>query len=411
MLRENVAHRSPLRPALPLAARLVASLLGRIRTGSLELSFDGGQVVRLARAGAVTARMHIHRPLALLRRCLLRGAVGFAESYAAGDWDTPQLGRVLTLLAQNLDHLTGAARLPPALWLDRVRHRLRRNSRRGSRRNIRAHYDLSNDFYRLWLDESMTYSSALFEDPLSAAADQLPGAQQRKYDRILELTQARRGETILEIGCGWGGFARRAAARGVNVTGITLSRAQLAWAQARTGDVALPGRVELRLQDYRDVQDRYDHIVSVEMLEAVGEAYWPGYFATLAKTLKPGGRAVLQVIVIDDARLERYRKQPDFIQMHVFPGGMLPSRQRLQQLAATAGLEWTVDHAFGRHYARTCELWDQSVTHHEQRIGELGFDDAFLRRWHYYLRYCQTGFELGMIDVLHIALQKPAHAR
>lgn len=410
MLRENVAHRTQLRPPLPLSARLAASLLGRIRTGSLELSFEGGQVVRLARSESPTARMHIRRPLTLLRRCLLRGAVGFAESYAAGDWDTPQLARLLSLLAQNLDHLNGAARLAPGLWLDRVRHRLRRNSRRGSRRNIRAHYDLSNDFYRLWLDESMTYSSALFEDPVSAAAEQLPCAQQRKYERILELTQARPGGRILEIGCGWGGFAHSAAKRGVNVTGITLSRAQLAWAQTRIDDTALPGKVELRLQDYRDVQGQFDHIVSIEMLEAVGEAYWPGYFATLATTLKPGGRAVLQVIVIDDARLERYRKQPDFIQMHVFPGGMLPSRQRLQQLAAAAGLDWVMDQPFGRHYAKTCELWDQSVTHHEQRIRDLGFDDAFLRRWHYYLRYCQAGFELGMIDVLHIALQKPAHA-
>jgi cyclopropane-fatty-acyl-phospholipid synthase len=410
MLRENVAPRTQLRPSLPFSARLAASLLGRIRTGSLELSFEGGHVVRLARSESITARMHIRRPTALLRRCLLRGAVGFAESYAAGDWDSPQLARLLNLLARNLEHLTGAARLAPGLWLDRVRHRLRRNSRRGSRRNIRAHYDLSNHFYRLWLDESMTYSSALFEDPLSAAADQLPGAQQRKYERILALTQARPGERILEIGCGWGGFARSAAARGVDVTGITLSRAQLAWAHEHASAAALPGKVELRLQDYRDVQGQFDHIVSIEMLEAVGEAYWPGYFATLATTLKPGGRAVLQVIVIDDARLERYRKQPDFIQMHVFPGGMLPSRQRLQQLAAAAGLDWVAEQPFGLHYAKTCELWDQSVTHHEQSIRELGFDDAFLRRWHYYLRYCQAGFELGMIDLLHIVLQKPAHA-
>ena len=410
MLRENVAHRTQLRPTLPLAARLIASLLGRIRTGSLELSFEGGQVVRLARTEAVIARMHVHRPLALLRRCLLRGAVGFAESYAAGDWDTPQLARLLNLLAQNLEHLNSAARLAPGLWLDRVRHRLRRNSRRGSRRNIRAHYDLSNDFYRLWLDESMTYSSALFEDPASAAVDQLPRAQQRKYERILELAQARPGERILEIGCGWGGFAHSAAARGVDVTGITLSEAQLAWARARSADAALPGKIELRLQDYRDVRGQFDHIVSVEMLEAVGEAYWPGYFATLATTLKPGGRAVLQVIVIDDARLERYRKQPDFIQMHVFPGGMLPSRQRLRALAAAAGLDWVAELPFGQHYAKTCELWDQSVTRHEQRIMELGFDAVFLRRWHYYLRYCQAGFELGMIDVLHIVLQRPDHA-
>jgi len=407
MLRENVAQRSPLRPALPPAARLAASLLARIRSGSLELSFEGGQMLRLARTEAPCARMHIRRPLSLLRRCLLRGAVGFAESYVAGDWDTPQLARLLSLLAQNLDHLTGAARLAPGLWLDRLRHRLRANSRRGSRRNIRAHYDLSNDFYRLWLDPSMTYSSALFDDPASAGADELPAAQQRKYRQVLALSGAQPGDRVLEIGCGWGGFAHAAAALGIDVTGITLSRAQLDYARTRLAAAPLPGSVELRLQDYRDLQGQYDHIVSIEMLEAVGEAYWPDYFATLRRTLRPGGRAVLQVIVIDDARLERYRKQPDFIQMHVFPGGMLPSRQRLQQLAADAGLDWECERAFGRHYARTCELWDQSVTHHQQAIRELGFDDAFLRRWHYYLRYCQAGFELGMIDVMHIALRKP----
>ena len=411
MLRENVAQRSPLGPALPPSARLAASLLGRIRSGSLELSFEGGQVLRLARSDSPCARMHIRRPLALLRRCLLRGAVGFAESYIAGDWDTPQLARLLSLLAQNLDQLSGAARLAPGLWLDRLRHRLRANSRRGSRRNIRAHYDLSNAFYQLWLDPSMTYSSAMFEDPLNAAGDELPAAQQRKYEQVLALSGARPGDRILEIGCGWGGFALAAAARGVHVTGITLSQAQLSYARARMAAATLPAAVDLQLQDYRDLQGQYNHIVSIEMLEAVGEAYWPGYFETLARTLRPGGCAVLQVITIDDARLERYRRQPDFIQMHVFPGGMLPSRQRLQQLAAGAGLDWEHAHAFGRHYARTCELWDQRVTHQEQAIRELGFDDAFLRRWHYYLRYCQAGFELGLIDVMHIALRKPAHAR
>ncbi|MGD2074421.1 MAG: cyclopropane-fatty-acyl-phospholipid synthase family protein [Gammaproteobacteria bacterium] len=410
MLRETLAPRQQLCPGLPLSARLIARLLGRIRAGTLELSFDGGCAVRLVRTETPRARVHIRRPLALLRRCLLRGAVGFAESYMAGDWDSPQLVRLLGLLAQNQHQLSGAIRLAPGLWLDRLRHRLRANSRRGSRRNVRAHYDLSNDFYRLWLDPSMTYSCAVFEDPATGAAAELPRAQQRKYAQILGLTQARTGERILEIGCGWGGFAHAAAERGVNVTGITLSPAQLAYAQARLAGTALPGQVELRLQDYRDIQGRFDHIVSIEMLEAVGEAYWPEYFATLARSLRPGGRAVLQVIVIDDARLERYRRQPDFIQMHVFPGGMLPSRQRLKQLAAAVGLCWQLDRSLGLHYARTCALWDQDVTRHEQHIRSLGFDDAFLRRWHYYLRYCQAGFELGMIDVLHIALRKPPDA-
>jgi cyclopropane-fatty-acyl-phospholipid synthase len=410
MLRENVARRPQLCPTLPTSARLVTRLLGRIGTGSLELSFEGGHAVQLARTVTPTARMHIRRPMALLRRCLLRGAVGFAESYIAGDWETPQLARLLRLLATNEQQLSGATRLAPGLWLDRLRHRLRANSRRGSRRNVRAHYDLSNAFYRLWLDPSMTYSSAVFEDPASATASELPDAQRRKYEQILRLTGAQPGERILEIGCGWGGFAQSAAGLGVNVTAITLSPAQLAYAQARLATAGLPGEVELRLQDYRDVQGRFDHIVSIEMLEAVGEAYWPEFFATLTGSLRPGGRAVLQVIVIDDARLERYRRQPDFIQVHVFPGGMLPSRQRLRQLAAAAGLHWQLDRPLGLHYARTCELWDRGVTGNEHCIRGLGFDDAFLRRWHYYLRYCQVGFELGMVDVLHIALEKPIDA-
>jgi cyclopropane-fatty-acyl-phospholipid synthase len=408
MLRENVAQNSALTPRLSAAARITLAIFGRIENGALEISFDAGQVVRVGASEPPSACMHIRRPLALLRRGLFRGAVGFAESYVAGDWDTPQLGRALAVLARNLPHLTGAARLSPGLWLDRVRHRLRSNSRRGSRRNIRAHYDLSNDFYRLWLDDSMTYSSALFDDPLSATAQHLPQAQQAKYRQILELSGARPGQHILEIGCGWGGFALAAAARGVDVTGITLSPAQLEHARQSAAAQTLPGRVDLRLQDYRDLDGQFDHVVSIEMLEAVGEAYWPGYFATLARTLKPGGRAVLQVIAIDDARLEHYRRQPDFIQMHVFPGGMLPSRERLQRLAQDAGLGWSSDRGFGLHYAKTCELWDQTVTQQQQAIRALGFDDAFLRRWHYYLRYCQAGFQLGTIDVLHIVLQKPA---
>ncbi len=407
MLRENVANGGPLRPPLPLSARLLAARLGRIRTGSLQLSFETGHTLHIGDPDQPVARMHIRHPLRLLRRGLLRGAVGFAESFVAGEWETPNLARVLATLAQNLDHLVGSTPVAPGLWLDRLRHRLRVNSRRGSRRNIRAHYDLSNAFYELWLDESMTYSSALFEDPLLASVDELAAGQQRKYARILELSGAKPGDQILEIGCGWGGFACAAAQQGVAVTGITLSPAQLDFARRRLAMAPLAAAVDLQLQDYRDVQGNYDHIVSVEMLEAVGEAYWPDYFATLASRLRPGGRAVLQVIVIDDARMERYRKQPDFIQMHIFPGGMLPSCERLRHFAHAAGLRWQSDERFGLDYAKTCEIWDQNVTKKEKRIRELGFSPAFLRRWHYYLRYCQAGFELGMIDVMHIVLQRP----
>jgi cyclopropane-fatty-acyl-phospholipid synthase len=404
MLNENVAQRAP---GLSIPARLLLNLFERIDTGNLELRFAGGQTRRIRRSATPAAQLHIYRPYALLTRALLHGPVGFAESHIAGDWDSPDLAALLRLLAQNQQAISSVAATAPGLWLDRLRHRARTNSRRGSRRNIRAHYDLSNDFYRLWLDPSMTYSSALFEDPRTSSYYELQTAQERKNLRMLELTGARPGEHILEIGCGWGGFASAAASHDIRVTGITLSPAQLHYATHRIEQAGLEERVTLRLQDYRDVTGQYDHIVSIEMLEAVGEAYWSVYFDTLKRSLRPGGRAALQVIVIDAAREARYRRQPDFIQMHIFPGGMLPSRERLQALAKAAGLEWLEDHAVGAHYARTCALWDQRVEQAGDAIAELGFDGDFLRRWHYYLNYCQVGFELGMIDVLQLALRRP----
>ncbi|MGD2111996.1 MAG: cyclopropane-fatty-acyl-phospholipid synthase family protein, partial [Gammaproteobacteria bacterium] len=404
MYNENVAQRAAVRASLPLPARLLHSLFERIATGNLELRFAGGQVCRIRRSATPAAQLHIRRPYALLARALLRGPVGFAESHIAGDWESPDLAALLRLLAQNQQAIARVARTAPGLWLDRLRHRARANSRRGSRRNIRAHYDLSNDFYRLWLDPTMTYSSALFRDPRTSSFHQLPAAQERKYRRMLELTGARTGDHLLEIGCGWGAFACAAASEDIRVTGITLSPAQLDYATSRIEQAGLQDRATLRLQDYRDVTGQYDGIVSIEMLEAVGENYWSVYFDTLRRSLRPGGRAALQVIVIDAAREARYRRQPDFIQMHIFPGGMLPTRARLQALARAAGLEWVEDQAVGSHYARTCALWDQRVEQVEDRIRDLGFDDAFLRRWHYYLNYCQVGFELGMIDVLQLAL-------
>ncbi len=407
MIRETAAQPASSRLALPIQTRLLLTLFEKIETGNLELRFANGLIQRIKRDPAPTAQLRILRPAAMVARSLLRGPVGFAESYLAGDWDSPDLASLLRLLAQNQKAISRIADSAPGLWLDRVRHRLRANNRSGSRRNIRAHYDLSNDFYRLWLDPSMTYSSALFENPLTSSPYQLQSAQERKYRRMLELTGARPGEHILEIGCGWGGFACSAAEQGIRVTGITLSEAQLEFAGRRIRQAGIGDRVTLKLQDYRDVREQYDHIISIEMLEAVGEDYWPVYFETLRRSLRPGGRAALQVIVIDAAREERYRRQPDFIQVHIFPGGMLPSRQRLQALAREAGLEWLSDDAIGSHYARTCALWDQRVDQAEDAIRQLGFDDAFLRRWHYYLNYCQAGFELGMIDVLQLGLRRP----
>ncbi|GAB4349318.1 MAG: cyclopropane-fatty-acyl-phospholipid synthase family protein [Gammaproteobacteria bacterium] len=349
-----------------------------------------------------SATLRIHRPAPLMRQLLLRGAEGFAESYLDGDWETPGLRSLLQVLALNaerLSHLESGSTL--ARWRDRAQHLFRRNSRRGSRRNIAYHYDLGNDFYRLWLDETMTYSAACFERP----GEDLAAAQRRKIERMLALTGARPGDHLLEIGCGWGGFAIAAARAGCRVTGITLSTEQLAWARRAVHEAGVEDRVELRLQDYRDLDERFDHIVSIEMFEAVGERYWPGYFQTLKRCLKPGGRAAMQVITIDEACFERYRESADFIQLHIFPGGMLPSIPVFDDHAARAGLRPVRRDTFGADYAETLRQWDQRVHAATHRIEAQGYDERFLRLWHYYLAYCEAGFRTGRIDVMQVALE------
>jgi len=286
--------------------------------------------------------------------------------------------------------------------VDRLQHRWRRNHRRGSRRNIAFHYDLGNDFYRLWLDPGMTYSAALFAEP----GEPLEAAQGRKYQRVLDRLGARPRAHILEIGCGWGGFAEHAARQGFRVTGITLSREQLAFARKRIAAAGLEDRVELRLQDYRDVNERFDHVVSIEMFEAVGEQYWQTYFETVQRALKPGGRASLQVITIDAARYEAYQREADFIQKYVFPGGMLPSVPAFDAAAQAAGLVAHEREFYGRDYADTLRRWDASVCANRHGIAALGFDERFLRLWRYYLAYCEAGFRTGRIDLMQVALAR-----
>lgn len=277
--------------------------------------------------------------------------------------------------------------------IDRI---LRANSRRGSSRNIRAHYDVGNEFYQLWLDPGMTYSSALF----APGDDDLYRGQNRKYDRILDRLNDK--EQVLEIGCGWGGFAERAADSGRRVTGLTISPSQKGYADAR-----LDGRAEIRLQDYRDCSGRYDNIVSIEMLEAVGERYWPTYFATLKSCLAEGGRAVIQAITVPDANFAAYRNSSDFIRQHTFPGGMLLSDQMIAAQAEKAGLTVRESFAFGQDYARTCVAWSDRMQARAARIHELGRDDSFLRTWRYYLDICAATFATGRTDVVQVEL---AHA-
>ena len=399
---ENVERRMPAAPATGgLATQWLLGLLGRLRCGRLTVHTEGdASHPLLGEQSGPAASLAIRRPWRLAARVLGRGDLGLAEGFVAGDWDSPHPAQALQVLAMNEEHLlaSGTGRL--SHWIDRLQHRRRRNDRRGSRRNIAFHYDLGNDFYRLWLDPGMTYSAALFAE----TGEPLEAAQTRKYQRILDRLDARPGQHVLEIGCGWGGFAEHAARQGYRVTGVTLSREQLAHAQERIATAGLSDRVELRLQDYRDLTGTYDQIVSIEMFEAVGEQYWPAYFETVRRVLAPGGRASLQVITIDDGLFEQYRRGTDFIQKYVFPGGMLPSVPAFDAAARAAGLAIS-DRAFhGLEYAETLRRWDVAFCAALERVAGLGFDERFLRLWRYYLGYCEAGFRTGRIDLMQVAL-------
>ena len=346
--------------------------------------------------------IRIHRPLDFARRLATNGHVGLGESYMAGDWDSPDLTALIHSLAANESAFRA---VEEGSWLNRImsllRHRRRSNTRAGSRKNIAYHYDLGNDFYRLWLDPSMTYSSGVFE----REGDGLAESQHNKYRRLLGMLGAEPGQRALEIGCGWGAFARLAADAGLHVTGITLSKEQLAWARQSVAGTPLEARTRFVLKDYRDLDQRFDHIVSIEMFEAVGEAYWPAYMQTLQRCLRPGGRAALQIITIDESLFEVYKGSPDFIQHYVFPGGMLPSVERFDKAAAEAGLR-VVERTFhGLDYARTLADWHKAFNAREQEVRALGYDDRFIRMWRYYLSYCEAGFLDERIDVMQVALE------
>jgi cyclopropane-fatty-acyl-phospholipid synthase len=286
---------------------------------------------------------------------------------------------------------------------------LNRNTRTGSKKNIHAHYDIGNEFYRLWLDEGMTYSSALFSGLAEGGDDVLDmqAAQTAKYQRIVEKLGLPPSGTVLEIGCGWGGFAEIAASAGHRVTGLTLSDEQLAYARTRIAAGQNEASIELKLQDYRDSKGQYDGVASIEMFEAVGEAFWPSYFDCVKRSLKPGGRAVIQTITIDDALFETYRKSSDFIQQYIFPGGMLPSPSVFRAHAERAGLSVVEAFAFGQDYARTLHAWLRSFDANERAIREQGFDTGFIRTWSFYLAYCEAAFRHANTDVIQFTLENP----
>ena len=377
--------------------RLVFELLEKIRGGLLEIRLpDGARFLFGEGEPGVTMQVNDE---AVFARVLAKGDIGLAEAYLDGEWDSPDVTVLLALLARNRDALRDAVYGSwRQLLAARLRHWFNRNSRAGSKRNIMAHYDLGNDFYRLWLDPSMSYSSALFD----GTSDQpLQAAQDAKYRRILSRLAAEPGQRVLEIGCGWGGFAEMATHDGLAVTGLTLSPAQLAWARQRVPSA------DLRLQDYRETTERFDHVVSIEMFEAVGERWWPTYFRTVANALKPEGRAVIQSITIRDDLFATYRRGTDFIQQYIFPGGMLPSRAEFRAQAARQGLVVRDEYAFGVDYARTLALWRDAFDAHWPQVAALGFDEPFRRLWRLYLSYCEAGFLAGNIDVVQFEL---AHA-
>ena len=374
--------------------RLVFELLEKIRGGLLEIRLpDGARFLFGEGEPGVTMQVNDETVFA---RVLAKGDIGLAEAYLDGEWDSPDVTALLALLARNRDALRDAVYGSwRQLLAARLRHWFNRNSRAGSKRNIMAHYDLGNDFYRLWLDPSMSYSSALFD----GTSDQpLQAAQDAKYRRILSRLAAEPGQRVLEIGCGWGGFAEMATHDGLAVTGLTLSPAQLAWARQRVPSA------DLRLQDYRDTTERFDHVVSIEMFEAVGERWWPTYFRTVANALKPEGRAVIQSITIRDDLFATYRRGTDFIQQYIFPGGMLPSRAEFRAQAARQGLAVRDEYAFGVDYARTLALWRDAFDAHWPQVAALGFDEPFRRLWRLYLSYCEAGFLAGNIDVVQFEL-------
>lgn len=375
------------------------------RGGALTVLMPDGETHVVPGTGEGPEAVLRIRDLACLRRVLTGGDIGFAEGYMAGEWDTPNLADLLTLLAMNLERLNRLAfGAPLARMANRVLGFLRRNTEAQARKNIHAHYDLGNAFYRAWLDPSMTYSSALFGGQ-DATLEQ---AQRNKYAALADAIGLEPGMRVLEIGCGWGGFAEFAAGeRQAHVTGLTISRAQLEFARERMARAGLADRTDLRFEDYRNTRGAYDRIVSIEMFEAVGETYWPAYFRTLRERLRPGGRAGLQVITIADERFAQYRRRMDFIQKYIFPGGMLISEKRMHEEAARAGLVWRDVRRFGQDYARTLALWAQRFEGAWDELRRQGFDETFRRLWRFYLAYCEAGFRTGRTNVVQVVLERP----
>lgn len=392
---------------LPTRVAAIMRALTMMRYGSLKITVPGGKTFRYRAPEPGPVAEAVLHSWGMVRRVLSHGSIGVAESYIEGEWESPDVTSFLELFVKN-SYGNGAdqffARNRLMNLIVSFRHWLNRNTKKGAQRNIAAHYDLGNAFYQQWLDPSMTYSSAIFRD----GANSLEEAQEAKYRSLAERTDIRPEHHVLEIGCGWGGYAEYVAGRiGARMTCLTISREQYDYAKARIAKAGLADRVNIKFQDYRDETGQYDRIGSIEMFEAVGEEYWPDYFGKLHECLKPGGRAGLQIITIRDEDFEGYRKNPDFIQKYIFPGGMLPSPEILKSLADRCGLSLLSSRAFGYDYAMTLEEWRHRFWAAWDSVKPLGFDERFKRMWEFYFHYCEAGFRAGSIDVRQIIYGKP----
>jgi cyclopropane-fatty-acyl-phospholipid synthase len=390
---------------LPFVLRQLCRIASRFSVGTLDVVTPDGRRLRFQGESATPHAEMIIRDATFVRRLIIGGDLGFAEGYMRNEWDTPDLSKLMLILAAN--HRSGKKLVPGKPFLriwQRIRHHLNRNTPSGARRNIHAHYDLGNAFYGTWLDRSMTYSAAIFEP----GDNDLESAQRRKYQRLAEDTDIGPAHHVLEIGCGWGGFAEYAATEiGCRVTGLTISQEQYDYACRRIQDAGLSDRVSIEMRDYRDETGIYDRIVSIEMFEAVGEAYWQIFFRQMRDRLVAGGRAGLQLITIRDEAFEGYKREIDFIRRYVFPGGMLPSNSILLTLSEKFQMPILSDKGYAADYAQTLVLWRDRFIEAWPRIAPLGFDDRFKRLWQYYLTYCEVGFESRNIDVRQMVFEKP----
>ncbi|MCY7307278.1 MAG: cyclopropane-fatty-acyl-phospholipid synthase family protein [Rhodoferax sp.] len=407
----------PAMRSAPAAARTALRLLERLRHGTLTMQLPDGSVQHFGSPapgnapGRQSASMVLHN-WNVCSASLKSGDIGFAESYIAGDWTTPNLTDLLKLFIANREEVDAViyGSWAGRAWL-RVRHWLNRNTKANSQKNIHAHYDLGNAFYRLWLDDTMNYSSAWFDGD---QGQDMRAAQTAKVRRALRMARVAPGDRVLEIGCGWGALAELAITEcKASVTGVTLSTEQLAFAEQRMRALGLTTgagqQADLRLQDYRDIPDgEFDAICSIEMVEAVGQAYWPTYFSTVSRLLKPGGRACIQSIVIDDTLFDRYIHSTDFIQQYIFPGGCLPSPTEFRRAANAAGLQVVDELWFGQDYAETLRRWRREFVQRRNEVQQLGFDQRFMHIWEFYLAYCEAAFDKANINLVQFTLAKAA---